>query len=141
VEAGRVYNELLAPGWLVGRVLGGVVKIIVLGQQRATLDKMTRRLLLLSVSGFIQLDQLLLACDKLLANSNVLQKFDSLAVVSAECRFVVRRKLKICLLHSVEALLYDVTSLCLGLVADSRVEKSYMCFIELNTQEFDALSR
>jgi len=72
VEAGRVYDELLAMGWLVGRVLGGVVMIIVLGQQRATLDKMTRRLLLLSISGFIHLDQLLLACDKLLGNSNVL---------------------------------------------------------------------
>jgi hypothetical protein len=88
VEAGRVHDELLATGWLVGRVLGGVVVIIVLGQQWATLDKMTRRLLLLSISGFIHLDQLLLACDKLLVNSNVLKQFDSLA-------FVVRRKLKI----------------------------------------------
>jgi hypothetical protein len=72
VEAGRVYNKLLATGWLVGRVLGGVVIIIVLGQQQATLNKMTCRLLLLSISGFIYLDQLLLACDKLLGNSNVL---------------------------------------------------------------------
>jgi hypothetical protein len=72
VEVGRVYNKLLAIGWLVGRVLGGVVIIIILGQQRATLDKMTRRLLLLLISGFIYLDQLLLAYDKLLSNLNIL---------------------------------------------------------------------
>jgi hypothetical protein len=77
--------------------------IIVLRQQRATLDKMTRRLLLLSISGFVYLDQMLLACDKLLGNSNVLHKFDSLTVVFAESRFVARRKLKVCLLYSVEA--------------------------------------
>jgi hypothetical protein len=32
VEAGRVYDKLLATGWLVGLVLGGVVIAIVLGQ-------------------------------------------------------------------------------------------------------------
>jgi hypothetical protein len=154
VETGRVNDELLAARWLVGRVLGGVVVIIVLGEQRATLDKTTRRLLLLSISGFIHLDQLPLVGGKLPGKSNVLLKFDSLAVVSAEPRFVVRRKLKICLLYSVEAPLYGLTNLrlgltplCLGLVADSRMEKSYMRFFEsdmqidvLCPQEFDAVS-
>ena len=116
---------------------------------------MIRRLLLLSISGFIHLDQLLLACNKLLGNSNVLLKFDLLAVISAESRFVVRRKLKISLLDSFEAPLYSLTNLRLGLatlrlrlVADSRVEKSYMRFFELDTeidvlrsQEFDVVSR
>jgi hypothetical protein len=43
---------------------------------------------------------------------------------------------------------FGLTTLCLGLVADSGMEKSYMRFIELNTeidvlcsQEFDAMSR
>src|SRR6266536_1853607 len=101
---------------------------------------MTCSLLLLSISGFINLDQLPLAYSKLLSNSNVLLKFDSLVVISTKSRSIVRYKLKICLLYSFKALLYGLTNLRLrlttlrlGLVVDSRVEKSYIHLVELDT--------
>jgi len=57
-------------------------------------------------------------------------------------------QVEMCLLYRFEAALYGLTNLRLGLVADSRVEKSFMRFFELDTetnvlpsQLFEALSR
>ena len=71
-KTGRIYDEALAVRLLVGWVLR-VAMNTVLGQQRVTIDKVTcGLLLLLLLSGFVQLDQLLLGRDKLLGLSNVL---------------------------------------------------------------------
>jgi hypothetical protein len=90
-------------------------------------------LLLLLLLTLVQFDQLLLASYKFLSDLKVLLEIGFLLVVFFVNRFVVFRKLKMCLLVNFQTLLEGLTTLRLGMVANSRVEELYLHFVELYT--------
>jgi len=111
-----------------------VVGVVILGQQWPALNIMGRRLLLLLLLlTLVQFDQLLLASYKFLGDSKVLLEIGFLLVVFFVNRFVVFRKLKMCLSVNFQTPLEGLTTLRLGMVANSRVEELYLRFVELYT--------
>ena len=90
-------------------------------------------LLLLLLLTLVQFNQLLLASYKFLSDSKVLLETGFLLVAFFVNRFVVFRKLKVCLLVNFQTPLEGLTTLHLGLVANSRVEELYLRFIKLYT--------